>query len=205
MADDRSIAPDPARWRRAWQAGVRPQSRWLWPAVAMAGLAAWLQAGVSERPGWIDVRPGALPPADAWARLTHGLTMGWLVAGAGVLGVAILGGRLGPVSAVARRRLGAAPASSSVVLRLGLVALAGAVVFALLRGGLAGAARGVDASAAGLVALWWGWAARGSTALAIALGLAALGELLVDRHERSTRLRRTPQQVRDQARASGAG
>lgn len=204
MVDDRPIAPSPSRWRRAWQAGLRPQTRWLWPAAACAGLAAGLDRGSIWWPSVLDVRPGSLTP-DAWLEQGAGLLgAGWGLAGALVLGLALITRRLGGISGVARRRLRAAPSSPIGLRALGLALAIGLGMALALRGVLAGAARAVDAPEAGLVALWRGWAGQGLVAIAVGLGLAALGELVLDRSDRRARLAQSRQQARDDARASGA-
>ena len=44
MADDRTLAPSPARLQRAWRAGLRPRSQWLGAAVLLACVAALASA-----------------------------------------------------------------------------------------------------------------------------------------------------------------
>ncbi|MEM9461814.1 MAG: hypothetical protein AAGF11_47085 [Myxococcota bacterium] len=204
MADDRPIAPSPSRWRRAWQAGLRPKTRWLWPAVACGVLAAGLDRGSRQGSWGLDVRPGSLTP-DAWLEQGAGLLgVGWGLAGALVLALAWLTGRLGGISGGARRRLRAAPSSSMGLRALGFAVASGLGITLALRGVLAGAARAVDASEAGLVALWTSWAGQGLVVVALGLGLVALGELVLDRSDRRERLAQSRQQARDDARASGA-
>ncbi len=204
MADDRTIAPGPARWRRAWQAGMRPRSRWLWPAVACAVVALALDGGPPPAETWsLDLRPGGLTPERWWPALLDHLGLVWLGAGALVLLVALLGRRLGVVSTPARRRLGAASVERSV---LGPQVIAVVVAMGLggaLVGVLAGAARSADASEAGLWVLWWGWAAKGFASCAVGLLAAAVAELALDRRQRESALRLSSQQVRDRARAAG--
>lgn len=210
MSGDRTLAPSPSRWRRAWRAGLRPSAAWLWPAAGFGALALVLDglreasadasadAGVGS-PG-IDVRPGAVTPG-AWLELVvEWLAVGLLVAGALAVTVALLSRRLGLVSPLERRRLGAAEDRPGVLVRLVLVAVVITGLALGLQGVLAGAARAVDASEAGLAALWLGWAARGAGALGLGLGLGAGVELWLDRRERRQRLRQSPQQLLDELR-----
>lgn len=214
MSGDRTLAPSPTRWRRAWRAGLRPSATWLWPAAGFGALALALDglrdalgdgladasadAGVGS-PG-IDVRPGAVTP-DAWLELAVGwLAAGLWVAGALAVAVALLSRRLGLVSPLERRRLGAAEDRPGVLVRLVLVAVVITGLALGLQGVLAGAARAVDASEAGLAALWLGWAARAAGALGLGLGLGAGVELWLDRRERRQRLRQSPQQLLDELR-----
>lgn len=202
VADDRTLAPSAARVRRAWRAGLRPRSAWLLPAAACGLVALALRGGLaSEAPAWI--RPGAIAP-EAWLeRVSLVLVVGWLAMGGLVLGVAALARRLGPVSAADGQRLRPAPERPAWIQRGGLGLVLALVLLVALRGVLAGAARSVDASEAGLTALWSGWAATLGGGLAIGLLVAALVDLLIDRRERVARLFLHPQQQRDEARHAG--
>lgn len=201
MADARTIAPSTARLRRAWQAGMRAGARGLVPAVACGLIAIALGGGANDVASWL--RPGSVGP-DAWLdAVAHWLVVGWLVALAVVLGVAALLGRLGSVSTRARDRLRPAPSRPAWLARAAVgLALAAGLALAL-RGVLATAARSVDASEAGLSAAWLGWATTLASIGAAALGLAALAELVIDRHERRGRLFIDRQRARDEARDRG--
>ncbi|MCX4241310.1 hypothetical protein [Paraliomyxa miuraensis] len=206
MADDRTLAPGPARWRRAWAAGLRPRAQWLWPAAAGLLLAAGLdgvhEAGPSSL--GLDVRPGAIAPT-AWLEAAAGWLAGCLgLAGLLVVLVTALARRLGWVSTVARRRLGATPRRPSSIARLLLVGVVGVGLVLALAGVVAGSARAIDASEASLGALWLGWARRGTVTVALVLLGGAVVELWLDRRERAASLRQTPQQRRDEARMAGA-
>lgn len=208
MSDERTFAPSPLRWRRAWAAGLRPRARWLWPAVAFGGLTILLDELGAGRSGTIpaelDLRPGQVAP-QAWLETAVGwLAAGFCTAGLVVVAVAVLSRRLGLVSTLEQRRLGAAPDRPGALVRLGLVAVVLVGLALALVGVVAGAARSVDASEAGLVALWLGWAQRGSAALALGLGAGAAVELWLDHRERGLRLRQSPQQLRAQRREGGA-
>jgi hypothetical protein len=205
MADDRTLAPTPQRWSRAWQAGLRPSSGWLWPAAACGLLA--LAIGRLREGGepWLALGPvpGAMTP-EAWL----GSLAAWLVgvlaiAGLATVGLALLSQRLGWVSAIEQQRLLPAPARPAVLGRVVLCTVVGIGFVLALAGVLAGSARAVDASEAGLAALWLGWAERACFALAVGLSLGAIVELLLDRRDRELRLWQTPQAARDEARAAG--
>lgn len=207
MPDERTLAPSPARWSRAWDAGMRPWAGWLWPAAACGLLAAAIgrlreggDVGLALR---LAVGPGRVAP-QAWLGAVVEVLGGVLaVAGLATLGLAVVSQRLGWVSTLARQRLSATPARPAVLARLGLCAVVGLAVVLALAGGLAGSARAVDASEASLAVLWLGWAERAAVVLAGALGVGALAELLLDRRDRERRLWQTPQQVRDEDRAAG--
>ncbi|MCH9681382.1 MAG: hypothetical protein K0V04_08115 [Deltaproteobacteria bacterium] len=201
MADDRTIAPGSSRLQRAWAAGLRPRAGWLLPAMAV-GLSAMAVDGMTRGPIF-DVRPGAVS-ASAWLpTLGWWLAGGWLVAGALVVVVAVSIRRLGGVSSVARDRLSAAQVRPAATVRICLTVLLWVGLTMALVGVVAGAARAADAGEAGLTALWWGWTVRGGAVLAVGLGLAALVELFIDRHERVGALFQSREQVREQARARG--
>ena len=201
MADNRTIAPSPARQRRAWRAGLRPRTAWLLPAAGfgLLGLALGGQIdGLTLQWG-----PGAITP-DAWlSRVGAWLVTGWSIAAVVVLVLALVTRRLGGISSRDRQRLQASPARPDFWLRavLVLALLAGLGVACL--GVLAGAARAVDASEASLVALWSGWAVRLSMVVALGLAATAVVDLLVDRRDRLMRLFQSRQQRRDDARAGG--
>jgi hypothetical protein len=203
MADDRTIAPGPSRWQRAWQAGLRPWSAWVWPATALGLVALVLGDAASRTAPWLDPSPGLVAPSAWLGALVEPLVALLVVAGLGVIGLAVLMRQLGGVSALAQRRLGAPPGRPAVLARLGLCLAVGAGVVLALDGVLAGAARAVDASEAGIFALWRGWAERAGAALSLGLGLGAVVELWLDRRERGARLWQSSQQLRDEARAAG--
>jgi hypothetical protein len=203
MADDRTIAPGPSRWHRAWQAGLRPWSAWLLPATA-CGLLALAIDGAGARPAaWLDPRPGAVTPAAWLDVLVESLVALLAAVGVVVVGLAVLSGRLGVISTLEQQRLKAAPARPSVLARLLLCVAVGVGVVLALEGVLAGAARGVDASEAGLRTLWLHWAGRAAAALSLGLGLGAAVELWLDRRDRDAQLWQSPEQARDEARAAG--
>ena len=160
MADDGSIAPDPRRLARALRAGLRPASPLLLTGALCLALAAALR--------W-----GGAPLMDAWRRLWgQGLAgaasgfdglagaLGWLFAGVAGLVVLVAGvnGGLGWVDRGVGR--GLAVGSQRSGLRGGLMVLVPGLALLLLAGVCAGAARAVDASEAGLLALWWAWLLR---------------------------------------------
>jgi hypothetical protein len=204
MADDRTIAPGPSRWHRAWQAGLRPWSPWLLPAAACGLLALAVDgSGASTAAAWLDPRPGAVAPAAWLGSLVERLVMLLAATGVAVVGLAVLSRRLGVVSTLEQRRLRAAPARPAVLARLLLCVCVGMGVVLALEGVLAGAARAVDASESGLHALWLGWAGRAGAALSLGLGLGAAVELWLDHRDRGARLWQSPEQARDEVRAAG--
>jgi hypothetical protein len=203
MADDRTLAPSPARWHRAWLSGLRPWSGWSWPALACGLVALAIDRMGEGGEPWLDPSPGTARPG-AWL----GTAAAWLAAvlataGIAAVALALASQRLGWVSMLEQRRLHAAPARPAVLARLGLCAAVGLLLVLALDGVLAGAARAVDADEAGLATLWLGWAGRATTALAVGLGLGAAVELLLDRRDRGARLWQTPQQARDEVRSAG--
>ncbi|MBA3548463.1 MAG: hypothetical protein H0T76_18430 [Nannocystis sp.] len=91
------------------------------------------------------------------------------MAGLVVVVVSVNGG-LGWVDSAAGRGLEVGPQRSG--LRGGLMLLVPWLALLLLAGVCAGAARAVDASEAGLLALWWGWLLRLLVAVGVLLVLA---------------------------------
>ncbi len=118
--------------------------RWLGPELVADWRAQW-EASVTD---------GGL----AIAGLGAGVLRGFGAVALLVLVLAALGGRLGWVDAAAGRGLGDGSQRSG--LRGALALLVPVVVVVLLASVCAGAARAVDASEAGLLALWWAWVQR---------------------------------------------
>lgn len=205
MADDRTLAPSPQRRDRAWQAGLRPWSGWLGSAVACGALALLLDRLREGGEPWLvlDPRPGAVAPGALVDALVTSLAGVLAVAGLAMVGLALVSRRLGWISALEQQRLLPAPARPAVLGRLVLCMVVALGLVLALTGVLAGSARAVDASEAGLAALWLAWAERACTVLAVGLGLGAGAELLLDRRDREQRLWQTPQAARDEARAVG--
>ncbi|MEX1364636.1 MAG: hypothetical protein AB1Z98_16030 [Nannocystaceae bacterium] len=204
MADDRTLAPSPSRQRRAWRAGLRPRSEWLLPAAACGLLALALEGRSGSGDAIATVlRPGSVTAAAWLDTVVDALVVGWVVAALLVLAVAVLGRRLGAVSSSEARRLRAGSSRPAWLGRAAIALALGAGSMLALRGVLAGAARGVDATEASLTALWLGWASRVGVVLAMALALAALLELRLDRSERRDRLRLSREQARQLARDGG--
>lgn len=205
MPDDRTLAPSPQRWQRAWQAGLRPWSGWLWSAAACGLLALAIDRLREGGEPWLslDPSPGAVAPEAFVGSLVAWLVGVLAVAGVATVGLALVSQRLGWISALEQQRLLPAPARPAVLGRLVLCMIVALGIVLALAGGLAGSARAVDASEAGLAALWLGWAERACVVLAVGLGLGAVVELLLDRRDRDHRLWQTPQAARDEARAAG--
>ncbi len=160
LAEQGSIAPDPRRLARAHRAGLRPSSPWLMPGVlclALAGGLRWLgpELLADWRAQWeASVAGNGL----AIAGLGAGVLRGFGVVALLVLVLAALGGRLGWVDAAAGRGLGVGSQRSG--LRGALALLVPVVMVVMLASVCGGAARAVDASEAGLLALWWAWTQR---------------------------------------------
>jgi hypothetical protein len=159
VADDGSIAPDPRRLARAHRAGLRPASPLLLPGVMCLALAAGLRWGGPQLlDAWRRLWANGLAGAAALDGL--GGALGWLLGGLVglVVVVASVNGGLGWVDRAVGRGLGVGAQRST--LRGGLMVLAPWSALLVLAGVCAGAARAVDASEAGLLALWWGWLMR---------------------------------------------
>lgn len=199
MAGERTVRASRRRVAAAHRAGVRPDA----PLLRVAAMAAAMLVGsafVVEIAN--QAVTAALRPELDWAAL-ESVTWRWTALMA-VFVVAAIGVGLASRSAGPVRRdpnFFPARAVSAGPWVQGLVALAGiALCFAALRGVLAGAARGTDASLAGLTALYGGWAIRllmavvGITAV---LGTAQLGVALWRRRQD---LAQTPEQARRMAR-----
>lgn len=207
MSDERTVAPSPARWSRAWDAGMRPWSGWLWPAVVCGLLALAIDRLRHEEDAWLELgtvlRPGSLEP-EVWLGVVVTALGGVLaVVGGASLVLALVSQRLGWVSTDERERLLPAPARPVVLARVVLCLAVGLGLALALAGVLAGSARAVDASEASLVSLWLEWAQRAFAVLALALGVGAIVDLLLDRRDREQQLWQTPQAARDEARAAG--
>ena len=131
----------------------------LLPGVLCLALAAELRWGgtamlAAWRRLWMNGLAGA-PDVDGL-----GGAFVWLLAGVGlvVVVVASVNGGLGWVDPARGRGLAVGTQRSG--LRGGLMLLVPWLALLLLAGVCAGAARAVDASEAGLLALWWGWLLR---------------------------------------------
>ena len=191
LADDGSIAPDPRRLARAHRAGLRPSSPWLVPAALCLGLGAalrWFGPALLER--WRTCWAAGGDPAQVGAQVGE-----WLaVTAALVLLMAVLGGGLGWVDARAGHGLGVGRLRSGARGALGLLVVA--LVLALLVGVVAGATRAVDASEAGLWALWWAWSQR----LLFGVGATLLVAGAIDRALARRRLWQALHQTPDERR-----
>lgn len=185
------VPPGPARVRLARAAGLRPRSPWLVPsalclalAAALpslgAGLARAMRAGLDGRQHDLEVM--------VFETGSIGLV------GVVVIAVAVIAasGGLGWVRRVKLGRVGEIAGSPGWLGVLVLLALVLA-----LRGVVAGAARSVDASPVGLVALWCEWPRRALTAIGCAGLVAAVIELARGRAELRRALRQTPAEARE--------
>lgn len=180
MADDGTIAPDPRRLARAHRAGLRPTSPWLLKGALCLALAAGLRwSGSAVWGAWQGAWAGGLAPRAVGAEL---VAFGWALVRAlgGVAALVVvamwLGGRLGWVDRDAGRGLGVG--SQRSWLRGALALVVPVLAAAVVSGVCAGAARSVDASEAGLLALWWAWLLRvllGVGSLLVVAGLIDRG------------------------------
>ena len=207
MAEDRPIPPSASRLARAHAAGIRADPRWLSTGIVclvLAGalasidpqaLAASLQIGGPQIAGHYD--------DVAVLALTRGLTL-WGTLLAAVLGALLLirlaTGSLGAIDSRAAEGLDAAPVAASGAAMAGAAIVGLGVLVAVVIGVLAAAARGVDASEAGQLQLWSGWAVR--LLLAAGATLCPIG-LLELSSWRSSRWRALHQSV-EQARRAAA-
>jgi len=169
VADDGSIAPDPRRLARARRAGLRPASPLLWPAASCLALAAALRWGGPQLlDAWRQLWAVGLAGGPVLAEF--GAALAWLLGGTAglVVAVASVNGGLGWVERGLLSGLGVGAQRSG--LRGGVQLVVPWLALAGLAGVCAGAARAVDASEAGLLALWWTWLLR---------GLVGLGGLLL--------------------------
>ncbi|MBL4688103.1 MAG: hypothetical protein JKY37_26170, partial [Nannocystaceae bacterium] len=185
MADDRPIAPSVARIERAHAAGIRPDARWLGCGIA-ALVAAVLLASASLEEIGAALSVGE-PHADAAGSVRAGLTI-WATMVAALVGAAIatrvLCGSLGSRDGRARARLGPVVVRGNALTAAVLTVAAVFATLALLRGVLAGAARSVDASPDGMVAVWTSWGVSVLVATGAVLCAAGLFEVLAWRSSR---------------------
>lgn len=206
------MLPNPARLRRGWRAGLRGRSVWLDTAAGLAatglvlGAIPWSMAsGFGQR--WqaavADPRhmSGVLSEV-LWGALALGAALAIAFGLARVLSAAFAG-RVGLVERSGFARLGVARSTQGTV-SLGLLSVIALVAVVLaVRGVLAGAARSVDATAAGTVELWSLWPQRTWGACLVVLGLVGWVELVVSHRRNRDRLAQTPEQARDEWRARG--
>lgn len=160
MADDGTLAPDSLRLDRAHRAGLRPTSPWVWPAATCLGLGLVLDVTGEARVAawreiWVSGFAGA-PPEQLGRWLVGELVTLLAWTGGLVLAVALLTRTFGRVERRAGERLKVPPRQQSVA-RGVMAFLVPTLATALVIGVCAGAARSVDASAAGLSRLWLTW------------------------------------------------
>ena len=212
MPGDRTVSATPARLRRGWRAGLRGQSRWLDTAAGLAavglvvGAIPWSMAsGFGAR--W---QAALANPAHASGLLREsavaGLGLAAALAAAFLLGrilSALLAGRLGLVDRGLMERIGAHRSTQGTLAVAALAVIGTSIVLVTLRGVLAGAARSVDATAAGTWTLWTTWPHRTWTALLITLAALGWAELLLSQRRVRARLAQTPEQARDDRRSRG--
>ncbi len=214
MAGDRSILPSPARVRRGWRAGLRARSRWLDTAAAVCALALVVSSlpwsSVARwGPRWRQaiVDPSSVYPiigATGRAALAVALVIALAVALGRTL-AALVTGRVGATSRrdleqldIGRVRWGWGLMSAAAA--IGIVVLVG-----VLRGVVAGAARGADASARGLSELWSVWPSQLAVVSSVVLTGLGLFELWVSRRRTVMSLMQSPAELREDARTRGGG
>lgn len=173
----------------ARRAGLRPRSLWLAPGLLCAGVGLALPSALTL---------GSWDSPERWDRF---LSSAWLLPAASLgcaLAATALSGGLGWVRREPRLgRVGPLDGAwgPALVGALALVVMAWA-----LRGAPAGAARAVDASAAGLLAMWGEWLRRGLVTLGcVSLAAAAL-DLWLARRRIWRALHETSAEARERAR-----
>lgn len=212
MSGERTILPNPARLRRGWRAGLRARSLWLDTAAGLAavglvlGAMPWSMAsGFGHR--WqaavADPRHADRLLSEAvWGALALGAALATAYGLARVLSAAFAG-RVGPVDRGGAARLRAARSTRGGVSLVLLSTMAVVAAVVGVRGVLAGAARSVDATAAGTLKLWAMWPQRTWAVCLVVLGLVGWVELVISRRRNHHRLAQTPADARDDRRARG--
>lgn len=202
MADDGTIAPDPRRLARAHRAGLRPSSPWLWPASTCLGLGLVLHiTGEAWFAAWRELWVAGLAGMSTTAMWSRGVDeLVRLLAWSGGLAVvfALVTGSLGWVDDRAAEELGVGSRRSGArgVLAFAVPALAAALIV----GVCAGAARAVDASADGLMTLWFAWLRGGLVGAGGLLLVAGLVDRRLARHRLWRALHQTVAEVRAERR-----
>lgn len=183
--------------RLAHRAGLRPSSPWLVPSSLCLALAAALPelGGALREALRSGLTRGGAGELGAWAMSFET----WPIALVGAVGLAVAAlAAAGAVGWVSRERLGRVGEISGPSVWLGVAVLAALVV--ALRGVVAGAARAVDASELGLVALWSAWLGR----VLVAVGGIGLVAAIVDLVRARAAIRRALHQTPAEARESAA-
>ncbi|MCR9162203.1 MAG: hypothetical protein ACE37F_29105 [Nannocystaceae bacterium] len=212
MSGERTILPSPARSRRGWRAGLRGRSAWLDAAAGLGavglvlGAVPWSMAsGFGRRWQAAVAQPHharALLADAVWGALALGAALATAYGIARVLS-AVFAGRVGLVERGGLARLGVASSTRGSAGLAALCVVAVAAVVVGLRGVIAGAARSVDASAAGIVQVWASWPQRTWAVCLVVLGLAGWVELVISHRRNRDRLAQTAAQARDDRRARG--
>lgn len=199
VSDARTIAPDRRRLREADRAGMRRRPRWLTRGLVTLAVGALAEPATTRL---VDAFAAGGDLGALW-RLVAPIWLALLVAAAAAtIAAAAASGTFGGVEARRLERLGAVDEHRTPGLAV-VAAIVAVAIFLLDRGALAGAARAVDASAAGLHLLWIGWFAR---LLRIGGGLlvaAGFAELILDEIGRRRALYRSMSEVREELRGRG--
>jgi hypothetical protein len=214
---DRTIAPSPGRMHRAWQAGVRDDSRWLGvgvlalavavvvhdmstpsPEPALAGeLGAALRAALAEPTAIGSSAWPLVGRALRWAAASAALVLGVVVV------VAAVTGTLGPTDRAQRRALHVGRVRVRGAVLIAIAALALGTIAGRLVGVVAAGSRAVHASPAGLLALWHGWCVRALAVAGAVLVVAGVLELWLVRRQRIQALYQSVAQAREDLRQRG--
>lgn len=197
MDGDASTAPSPARVALARRAGLRPRSPWLAPGLVCLGLALVIPRGLGGEPREVLRAAWSGRELDGLVDMALGA---WSIGLVVVVACALASASFGLGWVRRERRLGRVGALARAWGPLAVALLAMASAAWGLRGAPAGAARAVDASAAGLAAMWIEWLRRGLLAVGAASLVAAALDLWLTRRAIWRALYRTRAEVREQAR-----
>lgn len=194
MSDSATIPPSPGRLRLAHRAGYRPASRWLTTGFCCLALAVLSDTAA------IESHILHVYTSQSLAQLSTAITTAIIaIAALGLLvslATGLMSGQLGWVHRESQRRvrLGRAPDTPpaqslvAVVATVGLVAICWPVV--------AGAVRGVDASASGLTSLWKTWCIHTLYTVGSVAILAGIIDLRAGFHRLWQRLHRSIAELR---------
>lgn len=210
MSSERTVAPSPARVRRAVLAGFRPSSALLPVGLSMLGwaLVAHLMIGEPPTSGGLTGLASALASHRLDAQLLQTIVVGavrWggvavvLTVGAEVIAGWVSGGRLGPRDRHDIESLGPDRVRGLTAFAALLTAVLVAWTASRLSPALAGAARAPAVSASGLTGLWAAWLVRGPALVGLGLVVVGLVEVVVARRAYVRALYQTVDESRREA------